>query len=83
MIIVSSFSLSLPLGSGVLFSVYHVPHQPPSPPQLWSYRTLWSQLRFLCFVLGAKWRRGKTLIICLSSLVRKRRDLIAFSSLIT
>lgn len=55
MSIVSSFCFSCPLGSGVIFSVYHVPYQPPATEKL---RTR-SQLRFLRFVLGAKWRKGK------------------------
>lgn len=76
MSIVSSFCFCYPLGSGVISSVYHVPYQPRAFGKLHTR----SQLRFLRFVLGAKWRKGKTRIICLSSLVRERRDLIPFLS---
>lgn len=44
MSIVSSFCFSYPLGSGVIFSVYHVPYHPPAFGKLHT----WSQLRFLC-----------------------------------
>lgn len=76
MSIVSSFCFSCPRGSGVIFSVYHVSYQPPSIGKLHTRTQLW----FLRFVLGAKWQRGKTQIICLSTLVWKRRDLISLSS---
>lgn len=52
---VSSFCFSCPLGSQVVSSVYHMPYQPPDAGET-AHR---SRLTSLCFVLGAKWRKGE------------------------
>lgn len=82
MSIVSSFCFSRPLGSGVIFSVYHgplikpPPLPPPQPPTEPPGKL--QQRGFLRFVLQAKRRKGKNsnhLLVFVS----EEEDLITYS----